>query len=488
MRFDVSSPSPYVGGGSLLRGALSRTLLAFLVIAIAIHLLVGRQVTDRYRTFLEFHAEFVAEALIEQELVGQEVLDGPMGADLRVDLTDFIRRFVVVGDVRGLSIWRPDGTVVLSSEPSHVGTRDASIAPLLEGVVVGGPRTFAVDPDDPTGLDPADDAVEAIESYVPIDVAGRPAVVEVHQDLGPTLEAAGDFVRTLDIILVLGLAALLGLMVPISRRAAGRLERQNTELHRLLETEAETVARLEELNAAKDRFLTAISHELRTPLTMVKGGAETLAHRGDALPPEVRDRVVGVIAAQADRLDVLLQELLDLDRLLRGTVEARMETTDLGELTRRVLAAVELDGDVTCEVPSVGVDVDVAQVERIVENLLVNAARHTPEGRRIAITAERVSDVVVLCVDDDGPGVPDALKLHVLEPFVQGPTLHPESPGTGIGLAVADRFARLNGGVLEIRDSVLGGASVRVSLPLSSAHPEAASRGPAAEPQDVRVP
>jgi signal transduction histidine kinase len=108
-------------------------------------------------------------------------------------------------------------------------------------------------------------------------------------------------------------------------------------------------------------------------------------------------------------------------------------------------------------------NVDPAKVERIVENLLVNAARHTPGGTPVHVMVRQGSDGIVLTIEDEGPGVPEELKGTLFDPFRQGPTA--AGRGVGIGLSLVRRFAELHGGTAEIEDRVGGGARFVVVLP-----------------------
>lgn len=453
-----------------------RSLVAFVFIGILVHVLVGRQVEARYQEFAEFHAEFLARSVIQHQLEEDEVLAGPISQGTLAELIDFVERYVIVGDVLRLKVWLPDGTIVLSEDESLIGQRSPGSAPHLRAVLRGGTETEREHA--ASGAD-VGAVPDSIETYVPIWLGQRPAIVEVYQDLGPTLRAADDFTRTLDLILVVGLAGLWVLLIPIARRAADRLAHQNVELERLLSQEKEAVARLAELNDMKDTFLSAVSHELRTPLTVLKAGSQTLKRRAGSLAPSMREAIIDRIAANADRLDDLLSSLLDVDRLVRGTVVPVPEPTDLRTLVERVLGVVRSSRSVTCDVPRIDVDVDAAQVERVVENLLTNALRHTPDDAPVHVGAEVYEDEVVLRVDDAGPGVPDDQKQRIFEPFAQGPALHPESPGTGVGLTLVARFAQLNGGRAWVEDRPSGGASFRVAFPRSRSADT--SEAPAAE-------
>lgn len=231
------------------------------------------------------------------------------------------------------------------------------------------------------------------------------------------------------------------------------------------DTERAAADRLRELDDLKNAFLMAISHELRTPLTSVVGYAALLEDGIRDLSPEEAAEFAGAIGVSARRLDGLLIDLLDIERCSRGVVEPRYRLTDLRELTRRVLEHTSYDGHVTVDIAKgTTAVVDPALLERMIENLVMNAVKHTPEGTPISVTAERFADALVISVDDEGPGVPNDLKQAIFEPFRHGGV--PEhTPGTGIGLALVAQFAKVQGGAAWVEDRVGGGASFRVSLP-----------------------
>jgi signal transduction histidine kinase len=115
--------------------------------------------------------------------------------------------------------------------------------------------------------------------------------------------------------------------------------------------------------------------------------------------------------------------------------------------------------------------VDAAKVERIVENLLANTARHTNEEAGIWVRVAPEGDGVMIAVEDGGAGVPDDLKEAIFEPFRQGPQRSHHSPGVGVGLSLVARFAELHGGRAWVEDRPGGGAAFRVFLPGGEAEP-----------------
>jgi len=166
-------------------------------------------------------------------------------------------------------------------------------------------------------------------------------------------------------------------------------------------------------------------------------------------------------------LEMVLVDLLDIDRLSRGAATLQWHTTDVGALVRCTVGAADYLGGRTVKVEAEPViaSVDGAKVERIVENLLVNAARHTAEDTTVWVRVAPYEDGVLITVEDDGPGLSDELKPVVFEAFQQGPTEASHSPGTGIGLALVAQFARLHGGQAWVEDREGGGASFKVYIP-----------------------
>ena len=239
-------------------------------------------------------------------------------------------------------------------------------------------------------------------------------------------------------------------------------------LRAAFEGEREAARRLREVDEMKNALLAAVSHELRTPLTVIIGVADTLARRELGLQTEDARYLLGRLGAHAQRLNRLLMDLLDLDRLNRGIIEARPRPTELRELVHRVLDALEINNHpIAVETEPVVLSVDTAHVERIVENLIVNAAKHTPAGTRVWVRTVEAPGGITLAVEDEGPGVPVELRDAIFEPFRQGETPS-HAPGTGIGLSLVARFAQLNGGHAWVEDRPGGGSSFRVLLPAAS--------------------
>jgi PAS domain S-box-containing protein len=246
-------------------------------------------------------------------------------------------------------------------------------------------------------------------------------------------------------------------------------ERKDSQAHleRALEAEREAAQRLRSLDEMKNTFLQAVSHDLRTPLAAILGLAVTL-ERGDVALDESDARdLAGRIASNARRLERLVTNLLDMDRLARGIVSPQLDETDVAALVGRVATESELVpyDRLVMQLDTVVQLVDSAKVERIVENLLANAVRHASATATVWVRVEPDPAGVVIAVEDDGPGVPQELRETIFEPFRQGPDAPSHSPGVGVGLTLVRRFAELQGGRAWVQERNGGGASFRVFIP-----------------------
>jgi PAS domain S-box-containing protein len=234
-----------------------------------------------------------------------------------------------------------------------------------------------------------------------------------------------------------------------------------------LDRERRAAVELRAVDTMKNTFLDAVSHELRTPLAAVIGIAKTLKRAGPSLAEHDTADLVDRLVNNADKLDRLLTDLLDLDRLSKGIVAPKLDRTDLAALVDGVAREWRQRSGRRLEVLAepVVARVDAAKVERIVENLLANADRHTTPDTPVWVRVARQDGAVLLAVEDAGAGVPPELRAELFEPFRRGPRAATQAPGAGIGLTLVSRFAQLHGGRAWVQDRPGGGASFRVLLP-----------------------
>jgi PAS domain S-box-containing protein len=258
-----------------------------------------------------------------------------------------------------------------------------------------------------------------------------------------------------------GTMLLQGVMYDFSEQ-----KRAESKLREALDREREASQHLRKLDAMKNSFLQAVSHDLRTPLTSILAGALTLENDQLKLSKDERKDLAHRLAVNARKLNKMLADLLDLDRLSRGILTPNRKPTDLAELVQRVVGECDLqDHLVQIEAEDLTAEVDPAQVERIVENLVTNAVRYTPPGTPVWVKVASHERGALITVEDGGPGVSAELRKAIFEPFRQGEQVVQHSPGVGIGLSLVARFAALHNGRAWVDDRPGGGASFMVYLP-----------------------
>lgn len=249
-----------------------------------------------------------------------------------------------------------------------------------------------------------------------------------------------------------------------ANQRADEIERLAGERERLLR-EAQHAEALREADKLKSALLASVSHDLRTPLTTIKA----LAGR----PGGLTEHDARVIEGEADRLGRIVDAVLDWSRIQVGDLPSRVEfntADDLLDAARRAAASslgdrpvhVRIDGDAV-----LAGHFDLVLSVRIVSNLLENAGKYAPAGEPVELRAERGGDRLVVAVRDHGPGVPEAERERVFEPFARGRSVLPDSAGMGLGLAIARQFARAQGGDVVYVAPPDGGAEFLLLLPLA---------------------
>jgi signal transduction histidine kinase len=254
------------------------------------------------------------------------------------------------------------------------------------------------------------------------------------------------------------------LVVGLARDIADRVATQRA-LEDALERQQRAADELRRVDGLKEAFLTALSHEVRTPLTVISGVAQLLLQQ-DRLEPEQSHNLLQRLAANAQRLETLLVDLLDLNHILTGQkTQLRLESIDLGELVRRCVDQADLgDRPLTVTAPDVRIDADRTKVERAVTALLINIVKHTPPSTTVTVTVQD-GDPVQVVIADNGPGIPEELGEEVFEPFRHGPTTAAHSPGTGTGLTLARTLAEAHHGTVILADTPGSGATFIMELP-----------------------
>jgi PAS domain S-box-containing protein len=264
--------------------------------------------------------------------------------------------------------------------------------------------------------------------------------------------------------------------------AAGRPQRAlgvNVDItHRKQAEEA-----LQEADRRKDEFLATLAHELRNPLAPLRNGLEILRRSGaDAATSE---RVLGVMERQLKHMVRLIDDLLDLARVSRGTIGLRRERIELATALRNAIETsrplIEAAGhELSTRIPlePIFVHADLTRLAQVFSNLLNNAAKYTPAGGRIAVAAERRGAETVVTVGDNGMGIPARSLPYVFDMFEQADrSLERRHGGLGIGLTLVRRLLQLHGGTVEANSDGEGrGSEFIVRLPVLAESPQESRR------------
>lgn len=350
-----------------------------------------------------------------------------------------------------------------SSDESYIGERLAhhlARAARGQAVVHEGSRAFVA----PTGPDPLD-VVRALPAFDP-RAGGR-----------ATHHLGGWSLRSLCVDdVVLGAAAwrpvdgsplseeeetLLAILVDTGAAAISRARLAAGK------AEAEARARTEDLRNA---LLSSISHDLRTPLAAILASASSLQEFGPAFDGETREDLLATIREEAERLDYVVGNLLNMSRLEAGALSIRSTAFNVPEVVRRV---VERRNRLEARAISIVVDPrtpeaggDPVLFEQALGNVVDNALRYSPPGAPLGVVVRAETDAVVVEVWDEGPGVPEAERDRIFEKFYRSPVAA-KVPGTGLGLAITRGLLAAMDGTASVRnrDDGVSGLVVRLRLP-----------------------
>jgi two-component system, OmpR family, sensor histidine kinase KdpD len=253
-------------------------------------------------------------------------------------------------------------------------------------------------------------------------------------------------------------SATTALLAGYTAQAVAALDRAR------LRTQAAQAEALAEGDRMRTALLRAVSHDLRTPLASIKASVSSLRQTDVHWSAEDETELLANIEENADRLDALVGNLLDMGRLQAGSLEPFLRATAVDEVAPVALRGLDDADQLLIVVPDdlPLVRADPGLLERVLANLFSNALRHSPPDLRPMLRAKEDGDRVVLDVVDHGGGVPAGLKERIFEPFAR---LDERSPGVGLGLAVAKGFAEAMGGTIVAVDTPGGGLTVRVTLP-----------------------
>jgi two-component system sensor histidine kinase KdpD len=246
-----------------------------------------------------------------------------------------------------------------------------------------------------------------------------------------------------------------------------------TDRLRVREQEAQKTKTAIEIERQRNALLSVVSHDLRTPLAAITGAATAILDAEGLVDSSTQRELVRTIADEAQRLDRLVGNLLEMTRLESGTVKLKREWQPIEEPIGAALSRLEgalgerkVRLDVASDLPIVAIDGSL--VEQVVTNLVENAIKYAPPSSPIEIRASADRDVMTIEVADRGPGIAEEERFRVFEKFRRG-NARKDRWGTGLGLAICRAIVEAHGGriVADGRDG--GGASMRFTLPLADA-------------------
>jgi signal transduction histidine kinase len=242
----------------------------------------------------------------------------------------------------------------------------------------------------------------------------------------------------------------------------------------------EALEAIRKVEREKEQFLSLITHELKTPLTPLKSVAQLIrlrmrrARRGEReLDLDALERNLATIERQVDRMDRLVNDLLDISRIGRGTFALRRTTFDLATLVREVAQrnteVTAEEGRHTFEVDApdaLPIEGDQQRIDQVLMALVGNAVKFSPRGGAVRIRLEALADAASVTVRDEGMGIPaDEIALVGREPYVRGRAAHGYA-GVGVGLYLSRLIAEAHGGRVEVESAGADrGTTVRVTLP-----------------------
>jgi len=238
------------------------------------------------------------------------------------------------------------------------------------------------------------------------------------------------------------------------------------------------VTRLRYLEKVRSEFVANVSHELRTPITSIKGFVETLLE--DELPEETRRRFLQIVKDEADRVEALIGDLLDLSRLESDTAPLARQEVGLVELVADVVEKLRPQADKKGIVPEIRIPPGLPAVpanrdmlEQALINLLDNAIKYTHSGGHVWVEAKRVAaDFIEIAVADDGPGIPSEHLPRLFERFYRVDKARSRAEGgTGLGLSIVRHIVQRHQGSVRVESRLGKGSRFIITLPL---HPEEA--------------
>ena len=480
------------------------TKLAIIITALfglvaLVFVLLMSQATERYQ-------QEVAQKL--NATLAEHIVDGQsLFKDGRIDhtaLENLFHNLMVVNPRVELYLLDADGRILdFSAPPGRVQRKNVDLAPIRQ--FIGGDFTPPLRGEDPRSLER-----RKVFSAAPIEVDGEQAgylyvILASEQYDSVAQMLAGSYVmkiNTLLSLLVVVFALLAGLLLfavltrrlrrltravenfqhagftgvlPRGRSGGDEIDRLTLSFNAMAERIARQVQRLQDTDSQRRELVANVSHDLRTPLASLQGYLETLRLKDEGLNPAERMHYIEVAHRHCEHLGRLVEELFDLARLDANEVQPVLEPFSLPELVQDVVHKFELRArqhDITLlaryDETLPFVVGDIALIERVMDNLLENALRHTPAGGRVTVAIQPVGEAVAIQIIDTGSGIPSEDLPYIFERFYQSDKMRTRG-GAGLGLAIARRIVELHGRTIRADSAPGRGTTLAFDLPAQMA-------------------
>lgn len=271
---------------------------------------------------------------------------------------------------------------------------------------------------------------------------------------------------------------VLGTTIDISERKQAEAERLQllVQVQQALETTETALANAEAATRERDLLISIAAHDLRSPLTVILGQAQLLQRRAVAIGLDERNqRTLAMIADQAERLNQMIEALLDLSRIQEGRLMIVPQSVDLVSALERVVSAVRSTvhvHELSLRTPGAALAIcaDPIRLEQVLHNLLENAIKYSPHGGRIEVTVEATTSMVRIDVRDQGIGIPEEALPHLFTRFYRAPNAtFQANTSLGVGLYVVRELVQAHGGTISVASVEGVGSTFTVELPLAEA-------------------
>ena len=469
------------------------TAVALLFAAGAILWFVHQRATAQAESQAATRAQFLADVLLRNELTEAD-FSRPVAGKRRAELDELLQRAVHSESVVRINLFAPSGRITYSTSPRLIGTYPAGEKATVTAVSRGrGVKEVG-------RLRVAGKNMKVLETYLPV-YTGRDTtpvgVFELYQ--GYEARIADQAKKTFYPVagfLFLALLVLCAALIPILRRVTAAVEVRNRQLvaqadrleqslavaqeaqaeaERARRTLTDQNKRLRELDRLKDEFLSLVSHELRTPLTSIRGYLElVLDEEAGALNPE-QERFLRAVERNSGRLLRLVGDLLFVAQADAGRLTLERAKVDVSALAADCVEEVRPVADqksialVLSTKPVPALVGDRGRLAQVLDNLVSNALKFTPEGGRVEVRTAAADGRVVLEVEDSGMGIPQAEQSRLFERFFRAASATEQAiPGTGLGLAIVKAIVEAHGGDITLVSRPHEGTTFRIELPLTA--------------------